>query len=573
MQKFEVIKELDLTGDIGSFIRVKSKIKDWADSLPYHPYSDFSEIVKIKSIRKRPVYMIRVKSMLNSRTLQRRRIPYNGQELPKLKFASERDVDVWSFDLDVCKGFDDVTESFMIPESQRAEKCSACFGTGGRKCGDCKGEGTVECSNCDGYGKLDCPTCDGRGVVRCKDCSGRGTYTEEKLVPGGSYYYTEDINGNRVARYKERIDRNVVRCKSCGGKGDYSCNRCKTTGRVVCDVCHGKKRVVCDNCSGKGSVVCSVCNGKKYMVDSLVIEKSVRGEEVGTFVTFGSTFDDFAEFKDCFKKFKRSLIFSKVVKGMASDEILPVRSYIDKNLQRLLSKARDLEGPGLRTEKQLVEVEELNTWIVDYSFILKDYSMLLVGDELEVIPGANPISEVEERYIASGDKMMEEGKPAEAYDFYSKAWNIGAFEYIDEVNDKLDKCSAIIKKSHVIGAVIGTVLAAAVIIPFCRTYYFDVNWMFGYAEFLKDPGFFLAGHHPWAVLAFSVLFLYSSYVSAMELMSNKIRFRSGAGARIGLAVLVAFGLALLLQSTVVLLNATGFMHIFTLIAWLFTFWV
>ena len=121
--------------------------------------------------------------------------------------------------------------------------------------------------------------------------------------------------------------------------------------------------------------------------------------------------------------------------------------------------------------------------------------------------------------------------------------------------------------------VTGTVLAAAVIIPFCLIYYFDVNWMFGYAEFLKDPGFFLAGHHPWAVLVFSVLFLYGSYVSAMELMSNKIRFRSATGARVGLAALVAFGLALLLQVIVVLLNATGFMHIFTLIAWLFTFWV
>ena len=566
---YSIIKELDLTGDIGTSVITHSAINRWAASIPNHPYSNLGDIINYRSIRRRPVYLVRLTTLYNTRSLSHSVVPYNGQSLPEQKYFGPEDIDVWRMKMADSGHFNPAEESFLVNGSQSTHKCSTCYGGGTLQCPTCYGAKNIKCNKCEGSGDIYCPQCNGYGKKKCTSCSGNGYIRVEKKIRYP--IYARPGLSNEIQSYQERYEYTNERCSSCRGDGEFKCTNCNTKGIIVCDKCKGAGKLVCSNCKGTGSVVCHTCKGKKYMLSSYHVNKSTSNDETGTYVTFGNTFDVFPEYKACLTGFERDVIFSKVV-GRASVDILPEQSYIDKKLQNLITQAAGKESSNFRIEKQKVDVEYLDTYLVDYSFQGKDYSLVIVGKENKVIPGVSPISEISEEYLKTAHDLFYCKKPVESYNMYVKAREIGAFEQQEHVASGINGCLAAIKKSHTIGAAIVTVLAAAAIIPLSYYYYFNYNLLFGYASFLKQPDFFLVRHHPWVMFIFAILFVYAGFSGTMEIMTNQIKFRSGLSARIFTAAAVAVGMAILMQGTLLLLNATGLMHITTLIAWLFTFW-
>lgn len=573
MKKYSVIKEDRLTNDAIFSTIVKRKINEWAASVPNHPYPNLGNLIDINELWYRPTYYIKINTLYESRKLHKKVVPYNGQELPKQEYFKESDIDVWGFDLDVSEGFGNGSENFKIAESQFIERCAKCGGNGSLVCSVCNGQKQITCNSCKGKKTVTCKSCSGKGQNRCTHCNGKGSINKKIVEKGTSYYITDDVTGERrLITNEDRVFYRDETCFYCGGRGFNKCGDCFGEGSVVCKTCNGKGKIDCSNCHSTGSVVCPTCNGKKYLLHGYFIERIDHTDTMSQFILNNSVFSTFPEYKTRLESFSRETIFSKIVDRFSLD-YLPQKGFIDKNIEVIIEKAFVGENSNHRIAKQLFEVECLDTWVVDYNFNGKSYSLAFAGKEMEIIPGRNPISDCALEYVDSATSEFNNDNVVEAYNLFIKAQQIDSFELRDKVGKGIDDSLARIHKSHKFGVILGIIVSLIAIIPYCYFYYFHINWVFGYAKFMKEPDFFLFRHHPWAMIALSLYMMYSTYVASLTTMNNQIKFKPKFSSRILTSIGVTFFYAILMQATIMLLNATAFTLLFTFIAWLFTFYL
>ncbi|MDP3451471.1 MAG: hypothetical protein Q8R90_00825 [Bacteroidales bacterium] len=574
MKKYRIIKEENVSGDIALYLIVKRKINEWADSVPNHNLQQLGDHIDIKAIWYRPTYLIKLKSLYDTRYLRKQMVPFTGESLPKQRYFKESEVDVWDFDLGVSEGFEDGSRNFIIEGSQHIEPCARC-GTKGRvDCPECRGVKYIICKSCGGKKKDACDRCDGTGNSKCSKCNGRGRIEVQKIKEGEFYTYTDNFSGAEIR--KKRPDTTYAAyedCSACNGRGKNTCSKCGGDGEIICKNCEGKGRLACKRCSATGSITCPECSGKRYMLHSLIIERKDHAITHGQFITHGKIFENFAEYKEKISSFTTQGVFSLIKNQAISLEDLPESSFIDRFVEKYIQKSAAAVEDNHRMAKQLLEIDCSDSWVVDYEFRGYSYSLVLAGREMVVIPGKNPISDYAEGFLNEADTLLEKGDVVGAWTLYKKAQEIDSFELRERVNRGEELSLALIKGSHKIGAIIGIIISAAAFMPYIYNYYFHVNKVFGFAEFMKDPDFFLYRHHPWAMMLFSLLFLYSAFIAGQESMNNNIKFISKKSARIATSIVVTVLMAALLQATLILLNATAFTLIITFIVWLFTFWV
>ncbi|PKO98529.1 MAG: hypothetical protein CVU13_10245 [Bacteroidetes bacterium HGW-Bacteroidetes-8] len=579
MKNFNIVREVDCGGDPVTNMIIRRKIGEWAASVPNHPYSNLSELIEYKALWYRPSYSIKLKTLYNSRELTKKVTPHSGAAVPVQKFFGKGDIDLWSFNLQVSNGFGNEVHTFSIPESQSVEECSKCGAVGSITCPDCGGAKKVSCSKCGGVGEWRCESCSGKGSSVCRDCyNGVTRYT--KVIPNGEYAYSEYKDGKEVRFFRDKNVSVEEKCPMCKGTGRLVCANCGGDGNMVCKVCGGKGKVLCKRCAAQGSIVCPVCSGKRYLLTCFYILNKDHSAFDGQIISNSVVYDMFPEYRSRMESLPRKVVYSDTLPGF-SLELVPARSFLDKHIQGLIDKASSKVGDNFRISKQMLEIELVDAWVLDYSLSGKAYTMLFAGKDMEVVPGVSPISEASQGYVDSADDLLKSKRYVEARNYFQMASEIDSFELREVVEKGLSECSARIRGSYNLGAIVGTVVASAALLPFCWYYYNNVNYVFGYASFMKNPDFFLYRHHPWAMIIFSALFLYSAYTATMETtikqinlfaigpdnLLNKTIYRSIT------AALIAISMAILLQATLILLNATGFNLILTFMVWIFTFWL
>ena len=579
MKNFNIVRETDCGGDPVTNMIIRRKIGEWAASVPNHPYSNLSDLIEYKALWYRPSYSLKLKTLYNSRELTKRVTPHSGEAVPVQRFFGRGDVDLWSFNLRVSEGFGNEVHTFAVPDSQSVEKCSKCNAVGSITCPDCGGAKKVTCSKCGGAGEWDCESCSGKGSWVCRDCY-NGVTRHTEVIRNGEYAYSEYKDGKEVRFFRDKNVSVEKKCTMCKGTGRMVCRDCGGDGNMVCKSCGGKGKVLCKRCSAHGSIVCPVCSGKKFMLSGFYILNRDHSAFDGQMISNSVVYDKFPEYRSRMEALPRKLIYSDILPGFSLD-LVPSKSFLDKYIQNLLDQAISKVGDNFRISKQMLQIELVDAWVLDYSFGGREYSMLFAGKDMEVVPGVSPISEASQGYVDSACDLLKSKKYVEARNYFMMASEIDSFELRDVVERGLSECSARIRSSYNIGAIIGTVVASAALLPFCWYYYNNVNWVFGYASFMKNPDFFLYRHHPWAMIIFSALFLYSAYTGAIETtikeinlfaigpnnLLNKSIFRTIA------AAIIAILMAIFMQAILIFLNATGFNLIFTFTVWMFTFWL
>jgi hypothetical protein len=160
MADYKIIKEEELLGNIVSYTIAVKKINEWASTLPNHPYKNLGEIIEYKSIKRRPIYLVRLTTLFNKRTLHKKTEPFTGQQIEEQKFFKESDIDIWNINDPNSFNAENNTHYFTegtfhlhIPGGQWVDPCPTCKSDGTIKCPECLGNKKIKCGECSGKGE------------------------------------------------------------------------------------------------------------------------------------------------------------------------------------------------------------------------------------------------------------------------------------------------------------------------------------------------------------------------------------------------------------------------------------
>jgi len=564
-----IYKEMSNTNPV-TVIAVSNAINSWAASIPNHPYKNLSKEIDIKEIISLPTYIARVTTLYQSRRLYSTSEPYKHQNIPPLKYQDQSRIDIQSFNLPVSEIFAKNVRSYTIEGSQQVVQCPTCHGTGNTTCPQCNGKKEITCDTCGGSGRIRCNSCGGQGKHRCSVCNGTGykevPYTQEVF---DTYKWVGDQS---IPVYRKQTFYRRESCPSCNSKGYKECTSCNGKGAKTCPDCSGQGTVKCSKCSATGVVTCKTCNGNKQMLHKWNIEQTESPLSEGQYIINSKLAMVTKEYSSKVQQLKRKSIFSKSASKLTKEH-LPQESFIETQINQLLSKSDSKNSANHKITKQKIEIESIDNLLVNYTFKGENYSLVIAGSEMMVMASKSPIAEFEKGILQQAARELRNGNETESYKLYKECRQIDSFDQREEVSQGIKKSFARITKYHKKGALLGVIISAIVFIPLLWHYYHNINKVFGYVKFMNDPGFFLNNHHPWAMLLFSLLFQYSAYQAGIQTMDSSEKFIKNRNTRTIVAMMATIMLAALLQATMIFLNATGFTLIFTFLVWIFTFWV
>jgi hypothetical protein len=235
-------------------------VRAYLAAIPHH-IRDVSKLdITIGEARDLFFYRVDVALLVETRSVERKRVPYRGWKIPA-KTKDETNLDEWSYSMPR-KDLQDLLEpkTSIVADSQSLHDCATCSVTGWLKCTRCNTRGKVECSGCRGQGRVTCTGCSGAGriqrtrvVVReekCKNCGFNTVMNILSVLDDNPYTRARacrTCGGSGVRRWKEN-EAYTVDCKRCGSTGKEACGVCKTTGVVTCAGCTGKGKVGCPEC-------------------------------------------------------------------------------------------------------------------------------------------------------------------------------------------------------------------------------------------------------------------------------------------------------------------------------------
>jgi hypothetical protein len=569
MNSREIFREQEDNNPI-TVISVVSQINKWSNSIPNHPFKNLGNEISVTKIKRLPSYLIRVRALYESRRLYKSEEPYRQQTLPKLKYASEKEINIWDINLQRQESFSENINHYTVSGSEQLVPCSTCKTTGSIICPECKGHKKMECDTCDGKGYVKCKSCYGEGSHRCSFCNGLGY--KERFETYEVFDRYESVGNEQIPVYRKQTNSVKEMCHSCYGKGKRECSSCRGKGTETCKTCGGDGHISCKKCSATGKITCTNCKGSKYMVSSYNIEQKTSPQRKGKFIINNLISQVSKEYSQRIEEFKRTSVFTRSA-PLITPDLWPQQTFIEDEIKRLVDSSIAAQNSNYKIVWQSLEIEMIETLVVDYSFKGKSYNILFAGTDMTVIAGESPIAGIERDLIGQAEEEYQRGNEVESFNLYLRAKEIDSFNERETVSKGIEKSFNLIEKYHKKGRIIGAVLSTAVILPYLYHYYFHINKVFGYADFMKNPDFFLFRHHPWVMLLVVLLFQYSAWTATLESLKSNGKFSKSRKMRIFYGALTMILLSVLLQSTLILLNATGFTLIFTIIGWLFTFWV
>jgi formylglycine-generating enzyme required for sulfatase activity len=340
-------RKIDDEGEIG---KLRSILNQWAISIPYHEYLTFGNDINIINAEERPIYLIDIKYILETREIVKKEKPYLGEALPVNAPLSDTQVAIWDIKAQSPVAFESIKVEKDIAASRQKITCSSCEGQGEMWCLSCRSTGQVACNECNGKYQFTCRICDGKGQL------------EE--------------------------NKRLTDCKQCRGIGVAICGYCR------------EGLAQCQNCKGYRRISCKPCNAKGELLNFLALVADYKTQNTSSTV-LSLDFPEYAR-KQLSLQDEKNTVFrlegERFVNAKPINDIkhLELRDKILKLVeQRLIN---DLQGKeDIKVNKHLIEVKICPSIYLQYSFEGTDYELWIVGSNNQIYSKVSPISEYDKK--------------------------------------------------------------------------------------------------------------------------------------------------------------------------------
>ena len=567
----KIINEIDNTNDQTLVSKLKSKINDWSNSLPHHPYKNFGDKIEVKSLLYTPTYPIVMTTQYEKRTKNEEFIPYDNRKIPKRKYWKLDDIKVWDWTLESISEFLDKDYDFYATGSQYIEDCHRCNASGYINCIQCHGDRHITCPECVRTGKITCSSCSGTGKEQCTKCKGRGHIEYENTCStcGGSCVIqrtpTERASCSNCGGTGRK--RTSQQCSSCHGTGRKTCNNCGGSGKVTCPQCGGNGVVTCPKCHGSGKNTCPTCNGQKQLMHYINIKQSFTTNKDVKAMLHDTVFDSFPEFKENWDDYESEVIFEKQQDKILIED-LPEDTGFNTVFEEFITNADSLVDESEKILFQNIQILKIKTWTLNYSFKGKEYTFAFHSSNQTLIPGNNPISEYSAKMINKGTSSAKSRSYVKAYKLMNKSQDLDVYEQKTTVQHNLSILRDKIAEPYFLGAKLGGLLAALIFGFIAYVYFSDVNLILPFAKFINKPTNWLYGLHPW-IMAIAVSWLILKSRETSGKIADKIfGLTSFAILRLALGFVTAIISSAVIFGLVALLNFISMTIILTIIGFI-----
>lgn len=558
------IYEKDVSGDKQLESALRQSINKWASSIPHHPYNNLGDKIKVISIGYKPAYPVRLRSQYEERSKYKDHEPYSNQSIPPRKFHELSDFNSWDIRLKKIDNFENSTKNYYVNGSQYVSDCHHCHATGSVTCHTCHGNRTITCPVCHGAKQVNCSSCSGRGDKYCSNCGGTGK--KSKQVSRSRQVWVNSDNGGyyRDETYYETVSHT---CTTCSGRGRTRCYTCSGSGKVTCNRCSGRGIITCTVCGGRGKLQCPVCKGQTKLMHHFSITRELEYTDKEICVIQGDVYENFPEFLEEFSNYESKNVFSlrenRLDKGQFSDGH-HLNSFIDKFIQEADNDDTDTHS----RQFQQLDISRIDTWELHYSFQGKAYVMAFTGSQYEIIPGLSPVYEVAFNYWEKGVSAARSFMYSRSARLLTKSLKIDVFEIKEKVKSALYAVEEKLDQSYGLGAIIAFLLMAFFGSFAAYTYFSDVNYVFGYVDFINNPESFLYPYHAWSQTLFSLFLIYLAFISSKSVVKRFGYHTPTVLIRITLGISITLLFSAIYLAIWALLNATGVSIVITLIVWI-----
>jgi hypothetical protein len=558
------IYEKDVSGDKKLESSLRKSINDWANGIPHHPYYNLGDKIKVISMWYKPAYPVRLRSQYEVRSKFKDHEPFTGQTIPTREYHDLSDFNSWDINLKKIKNFENSTNNYYVPGSQYVTNCHHCHATGSVTCHTCHGNKTIKCPVCHGARKVNCSSCGGHGDKYCSNCGGSGSKSEQVAKTRQVWVNSDSGGYYRNETYYETVSR---RCNTCGGSGRTRCYTCSGTGKVTCSRCSGRGIITCTVCGGTGRLQCPVCKGETQLMHYFYIKRELEYTDKETCVINGDVYESFPEFLEEFSNYE-----SKVVLTAKGDRLfkgqLPEGHHLNPYIDKFIQEADMATTKTHCRQFQQLDISCIDTWELRYSFKGKEYVMAFTGSQYKIIPGLSPVYEVAYNYWEKGVSAARTFMYSRASRLLTKSLRIDVFEIKDKVKSALTAVNEKLDQSYGLGSVITYLLLAFFGAFIAYSYYSEVNYVFGYVDFINNPENFLYPYHAWSQTIFSVFLVYLAFISSKSVVKRFGYHIPTVLLRVITGILFTVLFAGIFLVAWALLNATGISVIVTLVVWL-----
>lgn len=410
-----------------------------ANKIPHHGIVDFgSKLDRVKG-QIIPVFGLLLQSLFETRTYERREMPYSGSPIPTLQ-TTEINLDIWLFIYPVEEEFREATYEHVIVDSQSVSDCSLCAAMGNVTCYQCNGKTIVQCPQCNGNSVVTCSSCDGKGVVQ--EC-----VTEQREDRCTGSFFTGRCSGGRLIKTIQQENSLTVRnfitdeaCPVCKGSGlvnnkfkryyDVNCANCNQKGCVECGMCSAIGTVDCSVCNGGGSVTCSKCEGQKRNVSYLIIKQGFYHSLASGNVAATEVDSSMAE-KLKASDFSLLLEYSDRMLPAdpeASPELKTGIAVVAQRIRQYVKQSQDVIDEFTRIAKQRLSIGMAEIRCANYVYLGNEYSAWFVGTNESILDKSNPFAETVERKLKEAIVLWKGDNRKSATAVYQQCKDMGKYD-------------------------------------------------------------------------------------------------------------------------------------------------
>ncbi|MDM8160121.1 hypothetical protein QUH73_09880 [Labilibaculum sp. K2S] len=497
--------------------KLTQKITEWAASIPNHPYTDFGNKIEITDIQYLPAYPITLHTQFERRSKHEGHKPYKGEKIKERTYKALSDFDVWEFECPELSSFTNSEKNYILECSKHIKNCFICNAQGWINCVQCHGNKHIDCSKCKGSGKETCSKCKGNGTEQCANCKGLGYKSKPETQIKKIFY--EEKNGpyypkyNRNGYFREEHYSVYVKepCNQCSGNGKQTCSKCGGQGKLTCSTCKGTGSVTCPTCKGSGRNQCPECKGHKHLLHYYYITQNLNFNTQEEYHFHPEIQEKFPEFMQKAEVINRTTLQSRGIDDETIN-IFPKEGHINQLTNSLLENAYKEKKEDEIIRFQHLDIELIDTWMMSYKFEDNNYDILFYGDDLEVIQGNSPMSNLAKEYWTKGYDHAKFYLITQARNFFKKAESINSFEIQEHILSSLETIENRIRISFQLGIYVSLLFFATIGSIYSFQYYKYINYVFNYVDFINNPESWLYTYHTWTQtivhLALSVLSAY-----------------------------------------------------------------